>query len=813
MTPEEKKNMENEIKNNFDELQKKLTALQSEITNESNVTKKQEKQAEFDRMKSELDEIKKQIDMLSSLQEQDLQALKTRLEQYSQVRQDVQWKTAELLNQRMTTPTTYELLKWSETSKKLITIISSNPDKFKSLPWDTPETKLEYVFSKIHNSVVLFLKNKLWKSEKYDKVINNTVAPAFEWSMMEMLKDQWNETNTSMLQWMNKISWGSFEKLVGWVWDFAKKTKWSFDKFSQWVNAIDYLSVHNGVLHNPEKSGVLTNPIEFKNYLNDAVFASNGFSPYNPIDRNIFKVDESQTFWFGMSLQEKQNILNQIWNIQVVNNPKTTALIVKMLDKPEKFLWATAWLQSVASSLLDWANAINSVTKIVWIDLLWEITKPPEARWFWYRIIDFVCKLIWMTWWLEWIVKKWRLNRLNLTDEKNENITKIFKKYQKLAWVSTDLSITDANSCLSALANFDLTDLDKSSTTKWDYLRDVIAENLDLNLVSPSVVQQTLWNDYLKKEIITDNWKQKEKISIDLEKITEEKKKELAHKHILNMKTYLWSNFDDLKDFYANIHNTDDLVLCMTTALYANKEDVIEWIKAKVFLPENYWVIHWSSVAWSWNNWVEKSWETWSRDKWWENLDSTENTDKQVVSEQWVYDKAKEYGITDNRQIAYILSTIKWESWFKNQKEIWWENRSYWKVDSVTWKAYYGRWFIQITHKSNYEKYNQIIKDSWKDFKDNNGNIIKWSEIDLVKNPDIILKSNDLAIFIAMDWMKNWWPSRRENKKLDHYINDNKQDYYNARIIINWMSSNPGWYAKTAQTYLNMLWNNQNLQA
>jgi hypothetical protein len=31
------------------------------------------------------------------------------------------------------------------------------------------------------------------------------------------------------------------------------------------------------------------------------------------------------------------------------------------------------------------------------------------------------------------MVKKWRLDKLNLTDEKNENISKIFQEYQKLA--------------------------------------------------------------------------------------------------------------------------------------------------------------------------------------------------------------------------------------------------------------------------------------------------------------------------------------------------------------------------------------------
>jgi hypothetical protein len=30
-------------------------------------------------------------------------------------------------------------------------------------------------------------------------------------------------------------------------------------------------------------------------------------------------------------------------------------------------------------------------------------------------------------------VKKWRLDRMNFTDEKNENISQIFKKYKELA--------------------------------------------------------------------------------------------------------------------------------------------------------------------------------------------------------------------------------------------------------------------------------------------------------------------------------------------------------------------------------------------
>ena len=64
-----------------------------------------------------------------------------------------------------------------------------------------------------------------------------------------------------------------------------------------------------------------------------------------------------------------------------------------------------------------------------------------------------------------------------------------------------------------------------------------------------------------------------------------------------------------------------------------------------------------------------------------------------------------------------------------------------------------------------------------------------------------------MATFILMDWMKNGWPDRLEKKKLSYYINDQKTDYYNARIIINWMTSKPQEYANTALAYQNKLWN------
>jgi hypothetical protein len=75
---------------------------------------------------------------------------------------------------------------------------------------------------------------------------------------------------------------------------------------------------------------------------------------------------------------------------------------------------------------------------------------------------------------------------------------------------------------------------------------------------------------------------------VDESKFTDDTKKELVHKHIINMKNHFETNYNDLKDFYENIHSTDDIAVCMTVSLYAYKNDVIDGVKVKAFLPENY---------------------------------------------------------------------------------------------------------------------------------------------------------------------------------------------------------------------------------
>lgn len=723
MTPEQRQQIENQIKNDFVELQKKLVDLKAEIQNETDEAKKQEKSEEIKNLESEAEELKIKIDALVDLHEQDLQSLKTRLESFKAAIQNFKWEVIDLQNEKSPTPTTYELLKDSETCNRLRTIISSNPNEFKNIPWDTAEKKLEYIFTKIRNSIVLFMKNKLWDSEKYNQVISNTIAPAFEWSLMELLRDQWNETNVSMLQWIDKISWDSFGKLVRWVSRFAGKAAWSYSKFNQWMNAVDYLSVHNWVLNNPEKSEVLTNPLKFQAYINNQKFAESNFSPYTLIEWNIFEISDEENFEFWMSLQEKQAVLAEIWQIQVVNSPKTTALIAKMIDKPEQFLQKTQWLQETANGLLDSVKSLNSVTKMFWVDILWEITKAPEHRSFLFKIMDFVCKLIWITWGLEWIVKRWRLDRMNLTDAKNNDISKIFEDYKESAWENTSLNITDDTSCKAALNDFAVTNPTNASSTKGDFLRDSIADNMDVSLISPAIVQQILWTSYVKKETVTEKWKSKEIFVVDESKITEADKLKLAHNHLVNMKTHLevYKNdqmWIDLSEFYKNIHSTEDIALCITASLYADKDDVIEWVKARVFLPENYWVVRIDWTVNTWNN-VNENWNE-NHNVALSELTTDERTEIQSLVEQSKTPNSINY--LENRVYKKYLNIIENGLGLpKYSLECVCSQESTWKLynwNNIIWSNKWAQWLFQFMPSTadSYMKHSKLQEKYWKVF-------------------------------------------------------------------------------------------------
>lgn len=127
--------------------------------------------------------------------------------------------------------------------------------------------------------------------------------------------------------------------------------------------------------------------------------------------------------------------------------------------------------------------------------------------------------------------------------------------------------------------------------------------------------------------------------------------------------------------------------------------------------------------------------------------------------------ECRKHGLTLNTQIAYVLATIEHETanTFQPISEAFYlGSRALTYRKTLPYYPYYGRGYIQITHRYNYQKYSQILG------------------IDLVNNPDLALEPKN-AIFIAIDGLAK---GRFTGKPLGQFINGDKTDFIGVRRVI-----------------------------
>jgi hypothetical protein len=121
--------------------------------------------------------------------------------------------------------------------------------------------------------------------------------------------------------------------------------------------------------------------------------------------------------------------------------------------------------------------------------------------------------------------------------------------------------------------------------------------------------------------------------------------------------------------------------------------------------------------------------------------------------------------MTDIRWLSYLLASVYHEC----AKKMWpvTEMGSQEYLQSRTYWPYIGRGFVQLTWKENYERASAIL-----------GLI---DDRDLVDHPDVALDSLISARCLFRGCAEGWWTG----KKLGDYFNDDTDDPYNARAIIN----------------------------
>jgi len=130
-----------------------------------------------------------------------------------------------------------------------------------------------------------------------------------------------------------------------------------------------------------------------------------------------------------------------------------------------------------------------------------------------------------------------------------------------------------------------------------------------------------------------------------------------------------------------------------------------------------------------------------------------------------IRNKCIDMGLDLQDQVAYVLATVEHETagTFQPVREAYWESEDWRKAHLQSYYPYYGRGYVQLTWKYNYQAYGEKLA------------------IDLEGNPDLALDATN-AMFILIDGFKN---GVFTGKKLTDYINDNGTDFINARRCIN----------------------------
>lgn len=125
----------------------------------------------------------------------------------------------------------------------------------------------------------------------------------------------------------------------------------------------------------------------------------------------------------------------------------------------------------------------------------------------------------------------------------------------------------------------------------------------------------------------------------------------------------------------------------------------------------------------------------------------------------------KDYGLLRN-QAAYVLATAEWETnkTFLPVKEAYWvKNAEAWRKKNLRYYPWYGRGFVQLTWKTNYELASKKLG------------------VDFIKNPDAVMEPVNSAKIIVLGMKEGWFTG----KKLDDYITIKRSGFVDARRIVN----------------------------
>lgn len=150
-----------------------------------------------------------------------------------------------------------------------------------------------------------------------------------------------------------------------------------------------------------------------------------------------------------------------------------------------------------------------------------------------------------------------------------------------------------------------------------------------------------------------------------------------------------------------------------------------------------------------------------------------------TLSAHLIVDTALKNGITDKRQIAYILATAQHETDNFTAPDEHYGRRQARKLGYDGGEEYFGRGYVHLTHLENYNRFDALLGL--------NG--------ELVRNPTLA-KEPEIAAKVLVIGMRD---GLFTGKRLDRYINEDTYDPYNARRVVNGVTSASPWSIRAAE--------------
>lgn len=130
---------------------------------------------------------------------------------------------------------------------------------------------------------------------------------------------------------------------------------------------------------------------------------------------------------------------------------------------------------------------------------------------------------------------------------------------------------------------------------------------------------------------------------------------------------------------------------------------------------------------------------------------------------QLILAECKKRGVLRN-QAAYILATAKWETahTMKPVREAFWLSDA-WRKANLRYYPWYGRGYVQLTWKSNYER-----------ARDETG-------VNVIAEPDAAMRPEVAVPVLVVGCMEGWFTG----KAMPDYVDLQRSDFVGARRVVN----------------------------